>query len=104
MLETLRTKEPTTFFQAAFLELQPPNILEGIEFCIHQGADEVIVAPYFVQTGRHVVEDIPRIMEEAQARFPEKSIRLAEYLGFDERIVSVVADRIREARKPIKTE
>jgi sirohydrochlorin ferrochelatase len=44
-----------------------------------------------------VVEDIPRIVKEAQARFPEKDIRLAEYLGFDQRIVSIVIDRIKQA-------
>lgn len=97
----LREQEPATFFQAAFLELQSPNILEGIELCLREGADEVVVVPYFVQTGRHVVEDIPRIVAEAKARFPEKSIRLADYLGFDERIVSVVVDRIREVRKTV---
>ena len=98
VIQALRKQEPATFFQSAFLELQSPNILEGIELCLHQGASEVVVVPYFVQTGRHVVEDIPRIVTEAKSKFPEKSIRLAEYLGFDQKIVSVVADRVRKAR------
>ena len=98
VIQALRKQEPATFFQSAFLELQSPNILEGIELCFHQSAEEVVVVPYFVQTGRHVVEDIPRIVTEAKAKFPEKSIRLAEYLGFDQKIVSVVADRVRKAR------
>ena len=55
VLENLRKKEPSTFFQAAFLEIQPPNIPQGIELCLNQGAHEVIVIPYFVQAGKHVV-------------------------------------------------
>ncbi len=103
VIGALRQQVPAAFFQAAFLELQSPNILEGIELCLHQGADEVVVVPYFVQTGRHVVEDIPRIVAEAKARFPEKNILLAQYLAFDSRIVSVVVDRIREAQTSLKT-
>lgn len=101
VISALQKKDPATFFQSAFLELQSPNILEGIKLCFREGAEEVVVVPYFVQTGRHVVEDIPRIVAEARAAFPQKSICLADYLGFDERIVSVVTDRIREARKAV---
>ena len=103
VLESLREKEPSTFFQAAFLEIQPPNIPQGIEHCLNQGADEVIVIPYFVQAGKHVAQDIPRIVSEAKTKHPDKNICLAEYLSFDDRIVSVVEDRIRLAREGLKT-
>ena len=99
VLIALRQKEPATFFQTAFLELQPPNIPDGIKLCFNQGADEVIVVPYFVQTGRHVVEDIPRVVSEVQAQHPNKIIRLAQYLGFDQRIAQVVENRIQETRQ-----
>jgi len=97
VITELRTRESATLFQAAFLELQSPGIPEAIESCLNRGSDEVVVIPYFVQLGRHVVQDIPQIIAEAQAKHPAKNIRLAKYLGFDERIVSVVQDRILEA-------
>jgi len=103
VIETLHKKEPATIFQAAFLEIRSPNIPEGIELCLSRGADEVVVIPYFVQAGKHVVQDIPRIISEAKTKYPGKNICLAEYLGFDLRIVSVVGDRIREAREGVKT-
>lgn len=102
VIELLCKKEPTTFFQVAFLEIQSPNIPQGIELCLNQGAEEVIVVPYFVQTGRHVVEGIPRIVSETKLRFPRKNICLAEYLSFDKRIASIVLDRIQEARERVK--
>src|SRR3989338_7993485 len=94
---SLRKKEPDTVVEIAFLEIRSPNIPESIELVLSQGAEEVVLVPYFVQTGRHVVEDVPKIVSEAQAKHPGEKIRLAEYLGFDERIVSVVYDRIRKA-------
>ena len=102
VIRELQKKEPTTSFQAAFLELQSPSIPEAIELCLNQGSDEVIVIPYFVQLGRHVVQDIPKIITEAQAKHPAQNICLARYLDFDERIVSVVMDRILEAREGAK--
>ena len=99
VIEALRKKEPDTFFQAAYLELQSPNIPQGIELCLHQGAEEVVVIPYFVQTGKHVVQDIPRIIEETKTRYPQKKISLGEYLGFDGRIVSLILDRVTSARR-----
>ena len=102
VMESLQIKEPTTFFQVAYLEIQPPNIPQGIELCLNQGAEEVVVIPYFVQTGKHVVEDIPRIVREAQTRFPKKRIQLGEYMGFDERLVSLVLDRVHKAQHSSK--
>ena len=101
VIQALHAKDPVTFFQSAFLEICPPSIPEGIELCLKQGADQVIVVPYFVQAGKHVVEDIPRFVSSAQAKHPDKKIRLADYLAFDERIVSVVLDRINEARRSV---
>ena len=103
VIEALRKKEPSTLVHAAFLEIQSPNIPDGIELCLNQGAEEVIVIPYFVQAGKHVVEDIPRIVSEAKAKHPQKNICLANYLSFDPRLVSVVEERVREARASVKT-
>lgn len=99
VLESLRKKEPATFFQPAFLELQSPSIPQAIDLCVSRRCDEIIVIPYFVQTGRHVVHDIPNIVVEAQTKHTQSKIRLGSYVGFDERIVSVVHDNIKLARE-----
>ncbi len=96
----LTKRDASTFFQQAFLELQSPSIPDGINLCIQQGAAEVIVVPYFVQTGKHVVQDIPRIVQEAQAAHPKTVVSLANYLSFDSRIVSMIEDRVKETRRP----
>ena len=49
--------------------------------CIQAGAEEVIVLPYFLSAGRHVIEDIPREVAGKQQEYPEVPIRLAPYLG-----------------------
>ena len=59
----------------------------------------VRVLPYFLLTGNHVKKDIPRIVREAR-RFHRGRARvvLCPYLGYDERIAAVAADRLRGKR------
>ena len=102
VLSELQKKESDTLFLAAFLELQSPSIPQAIELCLTQGAKEVVIIPYFVQLGRHVAHDIPSIVREAKAKNPDRNIILASYLGFDERIVGVVEERIHQARRNTK--
>jgi sirohydrochlorin ferrochelatase len=98
LVEALQKKEKPIFFIAAFLEIASPTIPEGIEICIKQGAEEIVVMPYFVQAGKHVMEDIPNLVQNARQKYSNKTILLADYLGFDERLVSLVSSRIEEAR------
>ena len=64
-----------------FLELASPSIPEGIQLCLDEGASEVIVLPYFLNSGRHVVEDIPELVEQARKSNPDSDIRIAPHLG-----------------------
>lgn len=74
----------------AFLELAEPSIPEGIEQCIAAGADEVVVLPYFLSAGRHVVKDIPADVAGKQAEHPDVTISIAPYLGASAGIVELM--------------
>lgn len=65
----------------AFLEIAEPSIPDGIDACIGTGAREITVMPYFLAAGRHVQEDIPAIVAAKQAEYPDRTIRIAPYLG-----------------------
>lgn len=67
--------------RCAFLELAEPSIPEGIDSCIAAGATEVVVMPYFLSAGRHVVEDVPTIVQRKQAEYPDVKICFSTYLG-----------------------
>ena len=66
---------------AAFLELAEVLIPDGIKKCIDQGASSIVVLPYFLNSGRHVIEDIPNILSECIALHSEINISLAPHLG-----------------------
>jgi sirohydrochlorin ferrochelatase len=74
----------------AFLEIARPSIHEALRQQIAQGADEIIVMPYFLSAGRHVVADIPEQVEQIRAETPTINIKIAPYLGASNRIDDLV--------------
>lgn len=77
---------------ACFLELAFPSIPEGIDLALAQSPDEIWVLPYFLTQGRHVQEDIPKILGEKARAFPETHIRILDYLGSQSKILELVAE------------
>lgn len=67
--------------QAAFLELADTLIADGIENCVHDGARHITVLPYFLNSGRHVTEDIPHDVDVTRAKFPEVEIQIVQHIG-----------------------
>lgn len=65
----------------AFLELADPGIGAGVDRCVSIGASQVTVLPYFLSPGRHVAEDIPKELDQAQRRHPGIQFERREHLG-----------------------
>jgi sirohydrochlorin ferrochelatase len=74
----------------AFLELAEPSIPDGLRAAIVAGANEVVVLPYFLSAGRHVVTDIPAEVAVVQAEHPDVPIRVAPYLGAADGVVQIL--------------
>ena len=55
-----------------------------------QGADEIVVLPYFMAAGRHVVTDVPEEVEPVRARHPDVKIRITPHLGSAELLPSLL--------------
>jgi len=80
----------------AHMELAEPTIQQGFDACVSDGADEVIVHPYFLGPGRHSTSDIPRMVAEAAARHHSVSVQITEPLGVHPKIGELILERIRE--------
>lgn len=65
----------------AFLEFASPSIDEAINSCLTRGVKEIIVLPYFLSAGNHVVKDIPREINKAMEKWPDKKITVLPYIG-----------------------
>jgi sirohydrochlorin ferrochelatase len=84
---------------ASFLELAEPSIAEEAGRCVAEGAECVVLLPYFLSAGVHVRRDLAAAREALAARFPQVDFRLAEPLGPHPLLIEVVAERARQAAR-----
>ena len=83
--------------EVAFREQHAPNIQAGIDACVAKGAERVLLYPYFLFAGAHVLEDLPAEMAEARLRHPGVEMLMGEPLGTHPKLGEIVCERIREA-------
>ena len=95
--EMVREGTGVDIVEVAFREMHAPNIQRGIDACVARGAQRVLLYPYFLFAGAHVLEDLPAEMEEASRRYPHLRMTLGDPLGVHPKLGEVVCERIGEA-------
>ncbi len=92
-------KEMTGFdiVEVSFREQHLPNIQQGIDACVAQGAKRVLLMPYFLFVGAHVQEDLPEEMAQARERHPKVEFAMGGHLGVHRKLAEVEVERIAEA-------
>jgi len=85
------------FVTHCHMELAEPTISQAFDECVSNGAEEVVVHPYFLAPGRHSTQDIPRMVGEAAASHPGVSYTVSEPLGLHDKIIEVILERARSA-------
>ncbi len=81
--------------KAGFLELAEPLIPDVLEQCIHSGAQEIHVFPYFLSAGRHVTKDVPNEVKAIQDKYPEITITMQPYLGSNQTLPQLILKQIK---------
>ena len=94
-----QVKEMTQFeiVEVAFREQHRPNIQQGVDTCVAQGAKRILLVPYFLYMGAHVLEDLPEELEQAKLRHPGVEMVLGKPLGAHKKLAEIVVERIAES-------
>jgi sirohydrochlorin ferrochelatase len=79
--------------EVSYLELAEPTIDAGGQRCVEAGASAVILLPYFLSPGVHVLEDLTEARDRLTAAHPGVTFRLAEPLGRHPKLIDVVRER-----------
>jgi len=82
--------------EPAFLELAEPAIDAGGDRCVARGATRVLMIPYFLSAGVHLIRDLTAARDELGRRHPGVEFRLGPPLGPDPLLERLVADRVRQ--------
>ena len=90
----VRERLPDRIVRTAHLDLAEPGIPEAIDACAALGAQEILLAPWFLSPGAHTARDLPELARQAAGRHPGVRIACAAPLGFDARLVEVLLERL----------
>jgi sirohydrochlorin ferrochelatase len=77
----------------AHMELAEPSIAAGYTNCVEAGADHVTVFPYMLSPGRHSTGDIPRMVAEVAASFPNVLYSVTAAFGVHEKLGALILGR-----------
>jgi sirohydrochlorin ferrochelatase len=97
LVDILKLKSGINIFEYAFLEIESPDIPSGLKRCIEQGASEVLVLLNFLNSGRHVNNDIPAIVKEIQDQYPQVKFSISTPIGQHQKIADLFTDLIYHA-------
>lgn len=79
--------------ELAHMEIAEPTIAQGFTRCVEQGASVIVAHPFMLAPGRHVQEDLPRLVAEAAASHGGVRFVLAAPLGSHDGVIDAVVER-----------
>jgi sirohydrochlorin cobaltochelatase len=89
--------DPSARVVCAFLELIEPDLHAAAAGLIAGGVDAIRVVPLFLGMGKHVREDLPRLLDELRARHPAVAFSLARAVGEEPEVVELLARKALES-------
>ena len=79
-----------------FLEIEEPNIQQGIDKCERNSPEVLVVVFYFLHKGAHVKRDIFEDLNPAVEKSSLKNVLITEHIGTDEKMIDLIIERARE--------
>jgi len=79
-----------------FLEIEEPNIQQGIEKCQKNNPEVLVIVFYFLHKGAHVKRDIYEDLNPAIEKSNLKKVLITEHIGTDEKMIDLILERARE--------
>ena len=79
-----------------FLEIEEPNIKQGIEKCEKNSPEVLVIVFYFLHKGAHVKRDIFEDLNPALEQSSIKKAIITEHIGTDEKMIDLILERARE--------
>jgi len=83
--------------EVSFREMHEPDVQSGIDACVARGAGRILLMPYFLFMGAHVLHDLPEEIAEARKRYPDLVMEMGSHLGAHRKLAEIEAERIGQA-------
>ena len=75
-----------------YLEIEEPNIEQGIESCQKNNPEVLVIVFYFLHEGAHVKIDVNNDLKPALENSSLKKTCITKHLGADEKMIDLIID------------
>jgi sirohydrochlorin ferrochelatase len=89
-------KEKYRNVSRCFLEIEQPDIFEGIKSCEKNNPEVLVIVFYFLHEGAHVKTDINNDLKPAIEKSNLKKVCITKHLGTDEKMIDLIIERAKE--------
>ena len=90
------------YVEFCFLELDRPNIEDGIGRAVARNPQVILIVPYFLHKGAHIKRDVIKDLDAALDKHNFKNAFMGQHLGVDEKLVDIIIERAREVEKRLE--
>ncbi|ETR72626.1 MAG: Sirohydrochlorin cobaltochelatase [Candidatus Magnetoglobus multicellularis str. Araruama] len=88
--QILKEKYTLDMVKTCHMSRLGPHFPETLAACVSEGANEVIVIPYFLNMGLHIRLDIPEMMQAEAEKYPDIKIIYGKHLGYDDSFADII--------------
>lgn len=82
-----------------FLELDKPNIEQGIKNSLENNPKVIILMPYFLHKGAHIKRDVLIDVNNALKKYSFENAFMTSHLGVDHKLIDLLIERAREVEE-----
>ncbi|WP_076997181.1 sirohydrochlorin chelatase [Variovorax sp. KK3] len=82
---------PAVLVRCAYIELSQPDLEGAAAELVSAGAAAIHVLPLFLGVGKHLREDLPRLLDASRLAHPHVAITLARAVGEEPQVVDLLA-------------
>lgn len=85
-------RDATVVVSCAYLEMMSPDLSAASLALLARGATSIRVVPMFLGIGKHLREDLPKLLEALRDAHPEVSFTLDTAVGEQPAVIELLAD------------
>jgi sirohydrochlorin cobaltochelatase len=89
--DQIRHLSPGTQVMCAYLELTEPDLPVCVQIMSQRGISRISVLPMFLGIGKHARDDLPLLMSEIQAAYPQLQFELRKAIGEEPALTQAMA-------------
>jgi len=78
----------------AFLQMADPLLASKIDELVQKGATKIVIFPFFIGSGSHILFDIPELVRQAQSTHNHVEFKLTRHLGKIEAIEDIIIHEV----------